>query len=158
MIRLSIDTGGLVRLQTRMTNRANFLGSERMRSILRDAGDELHELLVDRIESSPNDLIRDLSPRYAEQKERAVGFAHPVLVRTGQLVSSITVRVFQTASGWHLRLMFVGQHEGGLSNARLAQIHMRGEGRVPKRDFGELPKGWEERWVQRIASELLKVS
>jgi len=63
---------------------------------LRDVGEILKRAVLSNLEAQQNKResgFRDLSEGYAKQKQRAVGFVKPILVRTGDLRGGMSSRV-----------------------------------------------------------------
>lgn len=146
MISIATSTNGLEKLAARVTRRANLLGGQGMRTILQAAGKDLEKAYRARILSSPNEYIHALSPKYAAEKRRAVGFENPVLVRSGQMLRSMYSRVVNDGS-WAIRLGFAGER-----NSMLAAIHIRSG-----RDFTEIPDGWEDAWQAKLRSAMSRL-
>jgi hypothetical protein len=145
---------GLERFATRMTNRANFLGSG-MKPLLREAGDELIETYKERIESFTPGEVPDLKDSTKKQKAKQVGFVYPILVRTRTMIDSMYARVKSAVrgSGWGIAIGFSGSQKG-VSNARIAQIHITGEGNMPMRDFTKVPASFSDSIFRRIRDAL----
>ena len=154
-IGLTIQTSGIAELVTRIEKRANFLGSENMRAMLRDLGAEIVERYFRKIETFNPGPVKDLTASYKRRKKAAVGFEYPILYRTGELAASMHARVL--SNPWRVRIEFWGTHDGGISNKRLAQIHATGDGNMPRRDFTKLPDGWNRAWLNRLRQALRRI-
>lgn len=149
-----MDVGGTERLALKYSRRMNLLGTAAVGKIFGEAADELLVLYRKRVQSFRPGDVPDLTPGYKKQKRAAVGTVYPILWRTGYLISHLARRVY--ARPWRIRLLFGGgQHpEAGIPTKRLAEIHIKGEGRVPPRDFTQLPEEWVKRWKDRLRRRL----
>lgn len=152
-VRISLSSTGAKRLEARLTNRANFLGGARIRSLLQAAGKEAVVAAQAKAAAFVPGQVRDLSPGYREQKRKRYGHAYPVLTGTGAMLASMYSRVFQSEeAGWVLKFGFAGQHPGGrISNEKLAAIHNA------TRPFITLPARWGALVVARIRAELKSI-
>lgn len=120
-----MPTKGLETIEQRIRQRQAFL-REGVRPILEQCADEMVAEMEGNIESFTPGRVKDLAPSTKKQKQRDVGSVYPILLKTGQMVSSMYSQVVRVASVWRIRLGFSGQHSGGISNAALAQIHIKG--------------------------------
>ncbi len=152
-VRISMSATGAKRLATRMSNRANFLGSSRMRGLMQEAGKEAVAQAQATAAAFVPGRVADLSPEYREQKAKRYGHAYPILTGTGALLASMYSRVFQTEdAGWLIKVGFAGQHPGSnISNEKLAAIHNA------RRPFINLPARWGAQVVARIRAELKSI-
>lgn len=151
MISFTATTGGLERLAARVTNRANFLGSARMRSVVQLAGDDLVRVYRQHIDTfNPGD-VPDLAESTKKQKAKQVGFVYPILKRTFDFYNRMRAIITAPSggSGWRIQIDFPGT-KGSITNNRLAEIFIRGEGRQPRRDFTQIPNAWKNRLFARL--------
>jgi len=146
MARVSVD--GIRSFQVKFTNRINFLGEKGMRALMQEIGREfVAEYRAKILSFTPGDA-RDLSPRYKLEKQQRFGRVYPILIATGAMVASAYSRVYR-GPPWRIRLGFAGQHSGGISNADLAEEHVRSG-----RDFTKREPGWSKKWLAELGTRL----
>jgi hypothetical protein len=143
-----VTISGIREFQLRTSRRINFLGEKGIRSILQDMGKEFVASYVARIHSFTPGDVRDLSSSYKPTKLRRVGRLYPILIATGAMVASVYSRVYR-GPPWRIRIGFAGTHSGGISNADLAEHHVR-----TGRDFTKRPDGWSKKWLEEIGNRL----
>lgn len=157
-MKVNVTTTGITSLHATVTLRANFLGSNGMRVLLRQKADDLEGEFKKNIQSFTPGAVPDLKDSTKKEKQRKVGFVYPILVRYGVLINSMFTRVFSPSggSGWNIKLGFTGS-QGGTSNQRIAEIHINGEGHMPKRDFTKVPRTWRTDLINRIRGALRRL-
>lgn len=156
MIAFKATTGGLERLAARITMRANFLGSARMRSmVVQPAADDLLKVYRQKIDSFNPGEVPDLAESTKKQKAKQVGFVYPILKRTLDFYNRMRAIITAPSggSGWRIQIDFPGS-KGSITNNRLAEIFIRGEGKQPKRDFTQIPNAWKSRLFTRLRNAL----
>lgn len=150
-----------VRLQFRGTERAvskidaklRRLTGPELREVFRLSANELAFVFRRNVQRFTPGGAPDLSPKYRARKERLVGYAYPILYRTGVLMAALYTRAIAPTSGhvWTIRYGFDGTHpDRGIDLGRLAEIHIDGEGRNPKRDFTKLSNEWRMALHKRV--------
>lgn len=158
-MKVSVTTSGLERLEEKITRRANFIGTNGVRDILRQSAKELEEHYKETIKSFTPGTVQDLKESTKKQKMRKHGRIYPILVGFGDLINSIKALVFKPVrgSGWGIRLMFQGANRQGVMNARVAEAHIEGQGNLPKRDFTKVPGWWRQKVLSRISQALRRL-
>ncbi len=144
-----METGGAQRVRGKLEKALNFLGGTKTRAIMRESGDEAIEIFKKQIESFKPGRVKDLSEGYKAQKLRSAGFVYPILVRTGEMVDSMFTRVSKDDRGWLIQLRFKGAR-----NQRIAERHIKGDGKLPRRDFTLLPPDFHYRVLKRLREAL----
>lgn len=154
-MKATITTSGIEKLRLRTSRRVNFLGREGIRSVLSASGDEMIAAFKKNIESFTPGTVADLKESTKKQKQAKVGFVYPILKRTMQMMNSMYVRVYAPAGGrgWTVKLGFAGS-QGGTLNSTIADAHIRGLGRLPKRDFTNVPRNVVSNIYRRIRAGL----
>lgn len=151
-----ITVNGIERLRLKAQARADVLKGSEMRAILNKAGDDLVEAYKNKIQSFNPGSVTDLAESTKKQKMRKVGFVYPILMRTSQMMNSMFVTVRAPRSGgWILALGFKGS-QGRATNAQIADAHINGTSRVPKRDFTKIPAAWRDSLFRRIRDAIRK--
>lgn len=154
MARVTITSGGIDRLRTQITRRANFLGSDGIVTVLAHQAKDLETIYRNKILTFTPGKVQDLSPVYAERKQKQHGLIYPILYASGKMFNALRIRVTKTrASGLLLTLDFPGNHKGVELNT-IANAHINGEGNLPKRDFTQIPKSWTTALFNRIRDAL----
>lgn len=158
MINVKIRTAGQEKLAEKVSKRANFLGTEAMADICRVTAADVVTQFKHTIESFTPGRVPDLAESTKKEKQKAVGFIYPILKRTSELINSMMpfIRTPTGGKGWIIGVKFVGDH-GGITNARLAEIHIEGEGNVPARDFTKVPASIKQGLFRRIRSALTRI-
>lgn len=149
---------GITALHATVSRRANFLGSNGMRTILRQKADDLEGEFKKNIMGFTPGPVQDLAASTKKEKQSKVGFIYPILVRTYQFINSMYTRVMAPLSGggWNIKLGFAGS-QNGVTNQRIAEIHIKGEGHMPKRDFTKVPTSWRVDLINRIRDALRRL-
>lgn len=151
-MKINVTTSGLRNLEIRYERRKKDLGWV-PRQVMRDMADDVENELKRQIEKFTPGPVQDLSPRYKRQKEQKYGSAYPILKATGKLMNSIRSRVYERATNWLISVYFKGENKN-ISNERLAEIHIEGEGKNPQRDFYKLSPTFIKKWRTKIFSTL----
>lgn len=158
---IKVDLKAMRTFREKVTQRVNFLGSNRMRSVMKRAGDDYIREVERYISTLAPGNVPDLAEKTKKQKVKQVGFMYPILYRTGQFIASFRSMVYSPTKGqpWQIKLTYKGVHDNGIRMSRLAEIHGRGLGRMPKRDFTNIPtarrRRWFQKWMDVLRKELL---
>lgn len=152
-MKVTVRTAGLDRLIAKAKRKLDFLSSDGAREVMRKSGAELVTQFQRTINTFTPGPVKDLAPKTKVQKMRQVGRLYPILVRSGDLFRSMVPRVTRKGTQWSITVMYKGR-KPNITNARLAQIHITGEGRNPPRDFTSIPKNWRVNLFQRLRREL----
>lgn len=158
MINIKSQVVGLERFARKASNRANFLGADGMEDILDKAGADLVERYKKKIESFTPGSVPDLAESTKKQKARLGVSVYPILKRFGTLMDSMFYKVRRPMGGrgWIVAIGFAGS-QNGVANARIAQIHIEGQGRNPIRDFTKIPREWGREVFKSIREGLAKI-
>lgn len=152
-IQVHITGGGLKRLHTKLENQINFLGSGAVRSVLKEAADDLVSGIKDNIDSFTPGAVADLAPSTKKQKMRKFGRIYPVLKATGEMMESMYSYVRKKGvAGWAIGIRFKG-----IRNKEVAQHHIDGGPNLPRRDFMKLPRGFSAGIIAQIRAGLRSV-
>lgn len=100
--------------------------------------------------------VDDLTEPYKKRKAKKFGSVYPILQASGQMMNSM-VHVVKVAKGLiTIAVDFRGRRTPRLTNARLAEIHVEGQGTQPKRNFMKLSRGFTTKWTRKFAAILRK--
>ena len=154
---MSQTTKGLEALAARAEAKSAALDGEPMRVLMGAMAKDMVVRMFQRATSFTPGDVPDLNPVYRLAKQKKWGHAYPILYASGAMLRSMYGVAARTGDAmWALRVGFEGQHpSGGVSNAALADVHIKGSSRLPARDFTAISPGWETPWLQRI-NTLLK--
>ena len=148
---------GLRALAVKAERKTKLLTGVALQEIFDRGADELEFVFRRNVQRFTPGGVKDLTPKYKLRKEKQVGYAYPILYRTGVLMAALYTKAVKPVTGhvWKIRYGFAGIHpENGVDLAQLAEWHINGEGRNPKRDFTTVPKEWQVSFVKRVSKAL----
>ncbi len=100
--------------------------------------------------------VADLTEPYKKRKAKLHGSVYPILQASGELMDSMFHMVKVTKGLIVIAVDFKGRRSPKLTNAKLAEIHVEGQGTQPKRNFMKLSRGFMTKWTRRFAAILRK--
>lgn len=149
-----VTTTGWGKVEARVLKRLNGLGEASMMRALTRVGEDVTGQYRTAIAAgrSPYHKFPKLSEPYAKRKIKKYG-TQPILVATGAMRDSLGFKLTVLGPGrYRLECGAGGVDASGVSNGDKALWHIDGTPRMPKRDFGRLPKAL----LRRTLSQALR--
>lgn len=147
MTMFTVKGDGLEKLHHRFRQKAAALVDTK--PILQKAAPQLIRILKRNIEDFRPGSVPDLKEATKKRKQKQVGFIYPILKRFGDMMDSMAAVVTKASIGVEFR----GVNREGVRNSRVARVHLRGEGRNPKRDFFKIPKTFRDSIIDAVRAK-----
>ena len=159
--KVNIDLHGIKNLQKKVSKRINFLGGDGIRKVLSTLGKELVKDLNKQVEGFKPGRLKDLTPKYKEAKQKKHGRIYPIMRASGFMIDSMYSRVVRGTlrrAIWTIRVGFKGRHpDAKMPTWKLAEIHVKGKGANPVRDFLRPKKRMAKRAATLIRQGLRRI-
>lgn len=152
-----ITTTGIGNLRAKVATKIKAMSGPAIKRAVNKMADEMLAEYRGLEESFIPGPVTDLTEKYKKRKQKKHGSVYPILQATSQMMDSMFHKVSATGSKFKIFVGFRGRHSNSkLSNERLAEIHINGEGTQPVRNFMKLSRGFTWKWTRRIIAVLRK--